>query len=458
MPIHLSREIAEEFFREEEEAARAQPPQPPPQQPSAAAQMEAAQNYQAALDREAESQRDLDMATNRWASAAFSGRNGVVGVRDQFMHQIQTTRAEIGRPFAEMRETWMRSTPGLTSFLRLANKEMRDNLMPVISEAYPEDSDEQIMAECFRKAMKGLGSDLPSIELPRDDGRRPKRKANETAEVEDVNMESHEQLRSDIEAIREGDKTSRQRVEFVENEVLMIGEQLRALPDTPQFGERRDGLLMRAAVLKDQMVEHVKHSREYSTTAKNVFDAIAMRWLTDMAVPIRVAKNATDKGCTHRLVVCSDMKRVCPPFDCIDVIRWEYVPSSVKQMLHRHGMEWCNTIVVNVFDDRTDSISKRLRNDHTLKSKRVEALALAMRPCDRRAGPKAPLSELRFGTFNRPESQTGYSYHVLHHGKKVEFNAQTHRAIERGHYTTETKRPYMLIWASLEDPEFCESV
>jgi len=447
MPIHLSPELVEEFFREEEaeQARQAQ------QQlaPSVDAQMEAAQNYQAALNREAESQRDLDMASNRWASAAFSGRNGVMGVRDQFMHQIRTTREELGRPFAEMRNAWMRSTPGLTSFLRLANKEMRDNLVPVISEAYPEGSDEQIMAECFRKAMKALGSDLPSIELPCRDGSRLKRKANETAEVEDVNMESHEQLRSDIEAIREGDKATRNRVEFVENEVLMIGEQLRALPDTPQFAERRDGLLMRAAVLKDQMVEHVKHSREYSTTAKNVFDAIAMRWLTDMAVPIKVAEKAGDKGCTHRLVVCSDMSH-SPPLDAVDIIRWEQVPSSVKQMLHRHGMEWCNTIVVNVFDGRTDSISKRLRNDQTLKTKRVEALALAMRPCDRRAGPSAPLSELRFGTFNHPEAHTGYSYHVLHHGKKVEFNPQTHRALERGHYTTSTKRPYMLVWASLE--------
>ena len=56
MPIHLSPELAEEFFREEEaeQARQAQ------QQlaPSVDAQMEAAQNYQAALNREAESQRD----------------------------------------------------------------------------------------------------------------------------------------------------------------------------------------------------------------------------------------------------------------------------------------------------------------------------------------------------------------------------------------------------------------
>ena len=447
MPIHLSREIAEEYFREEEEAAqRAQ------QQlaPSAVAQMQAAHNHQAALEREAEAQRDLDSATNRWASAAFSGRNGVLGVRDQFMHQIQTTRAEIGRPFAEMRETWMRSTPGLTSFLRLANKEMRDNLIPVISEPYPEGSDEQIMSECFRKAMKALGSDLPSIELPREDGRRVKRKANETSEDEDVNMESHDQLRSDIEAIREGDKNSRARVESVENEVLMINEQLKALPDTPQCAERRSRLLMRAAVLKDQMVEHVKHSREYSTTAKDVFDAIAMRWLTDMAIPIRAVKDDDDKGCTHRLVVCSDV-RPLSPFDSATVIRWEHVPASVKQMLHRYGMEWCNTIVVKVFDARTDSISKRMLDDKKLKSKRIETLALAMRPCDRKAGPNAPLAQLRFGGFNQPEEKAGYSYHVLHHGKKVEFDAYLHKMFERGHYTTQTKRPYMLIWASLEE-------
>ena len=81
MPIHLSREIAEEFFREEEEAAQRAQQQPP----SAVAQMQAAHNQQEALEREAEAQRDLDAATNRWASAAFSGRNGVLGVRDQFM-------------------------------------------------------------------------------------------------------------------------------------------------------------------------------------------------------------------------------------------------------------------------------------------------------------------------------------------------------------------------------------
>ena len=81
---------------------------------------------------------------------------------------------------------------------------------------------------------------------------------------------------------------------------------------------------------------------------------------------------------------------------------------------------------------------------------------MALRPCDRKAGEKAPLAELRFRNVHVPEAEGGYSYHALHHGKKIEFDAAAHRDHERAHYINQTRRPFVLIWASLlKEPEVC---
>lgn len=453
MPIHLGAGVVDDDFWEEEErfmaSMRSSGPDLGARIEPAEAQLPAA-----VADRDAAAQRELNTATNRWAAAAFSGENGGIGVRDQFLRQVRETREELGRPFAEMQGAWMRSARGLTSFLRLADKELRDNLVPVICEPFPDGSDEQVMAEIFRTAMKALGSDLPSVELPRANGAQQKRKAGETDDVEDVTVESHAQLRSDIEAVREGDTIARKRVDDANKEVLMINQQLRVLPETAEYAIRRNQLLMRSANVKAEMVEHVKTTREYEVSAKNIFDAVAMRWFADMAV--RTAFMDGEKIlCTRRTLVCSNSSHDRSA-EGGEVIRWEHVPGSVKQLLHRHGMEWCNTIVVDVFDRREDSIAKRINEKGALKSSRVEVLSMALRPCDRKAGEKAPLAELRFRNVHVPEAEGGYSYHALHHGKKIEFDAAAHRDHERAHYINQTRRPFVLIWASLlKEPEVC---
>ena len=452
MPIHLGAGMVDDDFWEEEERFMANMRSPAPNL-GTRIEPTPTQIPAAVANRNAEAQRDLNTATNRWATAAFSGENGALGVRDQFIRQVRATREEMGRPFAEMQGAWMRSAQGLTSFLRLANKELRDNLVPVISEPFPDGSDVQIMAEVFRNAMKALGSDLPSVELPRANGTQQKRKAGETNEAEDVSVESHAQLRSDIEAVREGDAISRKRVDDANSEVLMINQQLRVLPETAAYAIRRNQLLMRSANLKAEMVEHVKTTREYEVAAKNVFDAVAMRWFSDMAV--RTAFMDGEKTlCTRRTLVCTDSSHDRSA-EVGEVISWEHVPGSVKQLLHRHGMEWCNTIVVDVFDRREDSIAKRINEKGVLKSSHVEVLSMAMRPCDRKAGEKAPLAEMRFRNVHAPEAEGGYSYHALHHGKKIEYDAAAHKDHDRAHYINQTKRPFMLIWASvLKEPEF----
>ena len=170
--------VDDDFWEEEERFMASMRSSGPDLGPNLGTRIEATEPTSQAevASRTAEAQRDLNTATNRWATAAFSGENGGLGVRDQFIRQVRATREEMGRPFSEMQGAWMRSAQGLTSFLRLANKELRDNLLPVISEPFPDGSDEQIMAEVFRTAMKALGSDLPSVELPRVNGAQQKRK------------------------------------------------------------------------------------------------------------------------------------------------------------------------------------------------------------------------------------------------------------------------------------------
>ena len=113
-------------------------------------------------------------------------------------------------------------------------------------------------------------------------------------------------------------------------------------------------------------------------------------------------------------------------------------------LLKNHGMDWCNSVTLR---SSKSAVPARAAHDDAapLSVGRTEALCLAIRPNDRRAGSDAPLGELR---FVGPESQ-GYTYIPLHHGRKVTYDADVHMRSGRVHFTPETKRPYIMATARL---------
>ena len=350
------------------------------------------------------------------------------------------TRAETGRPLREMRGELTGSDAELVSYLRVSSEAMRVSLLATVSEPWPEGSDEEVMAKVLRDAIVHAGSRVPSVELPR--GRKREREADAPPGSEVLGAdgaESHEQLRQDIAAIEDCDKMVRSKLSTLHEGISSASEELKALG--AEGAPRRAILLKEIATLQRLAVHRMKQTREYAQTAQDIFEATAIRWVLDFA-DHAVACGKSSASQRRR---CLSVGKKYTHWDTPENIPWDNVPNSVKALLKNHGMDWCNSVVFEVFQERGSKIEPRTDKTELLSVPRIEKLCLAIRPNDRRAGEDAELGELR---FNSPES-SGYSYLRLHHGRKVEFDAFMHEDTGRVHFTPETKRPYIMVTARL---------
>jgi len=368
------------------------------------------------------------------------------GVRDRFLARVAQTRSETGRPLHEIQGELTGSDAELVSYLRVSSEAMRVALLATVSEPWPEGSDEEVMAKILREAIEHAGSRVPSVELPR--GRKREREADPPPGSEVLNAdgaESHEQLRNDIAAIEDCDKMVRSKLNALNEDIHSATDELKALEavggGAAEAAARRAILLKEVAALQRLAVQRMKQTREYAQTAQDIFEATAIRWVLDFA-DYAVAWGKTTASQRRR---CLSVGKKYIHWDTPETIHWDNVPNSVKALLKNHGMDWCNSVVFEVFQERGSKIEPRTYNPELLSVGRTEKLCLAIRPADRRAGEDAELGELR---FNNPES-SGYAYQRLHHGRKVEFDACMHDRTGRVHFTPETKRPYIMVTARL---------
>jgi len=368
------------------------------------------------------------------------------GVRDRFVARVAQTRAETGRPLREMRGELTGSDAELVSYLRVSSEAMRVSLLATVSEPWTEGSDEEVMAKVLRDAIVHAGSRVPSVELPR--GRKREREADAPPGSEVLGAdgaESHEQLRQDIAAIEDCDKMVRSKLNTLHEDIRSATDELKALEavggGAAEAAARRAILLKEIAALQRLAVHRMKQTREYAQTAQDIFEATAIRWVLDFADHAV----ACGKSTASQRRRCLSVGKKYIHWDTPANIHWDNVPNSVKALLKNHGMDWCNSLVFEVFQERGSKIEPRTDNPELLSVGHTEKLCLAIRPNDRRAGEDAELGELR---FNNPES-SGYAYHRLHHGRKVEFDACMHEKTGRVHFTPETKRPYIMVTARL---------
>ena len=463
MPIRIDRSTVDNDFWEEWQAemdnsrerllssltsaAAAAPDNTPPPPPSPVPQMPPIPQRSSPVPMSRSAEPSTDMPS---ALSAFPPPPTIEGVREQFLQRVAETRADFGRPLRELDNVdLIGSEPELISTLRIESEAMRKALLETVSEPWPEGSDEQIMSKMIRDAIEHAGSRVPSVELPhrRKRGREEPEEPKGRLSCYDVDgAESHEQLRQDIAAVKERDDAVRKQINALNDRIGAISEELKALGPEAFSNEsvrnRRAGLLKILAGLEQLSVVFAKKSREYGHAAQDIFEATAIRWVLDFS---GVAYKDGKSRCVEQRILCLAVGEEYTNWELTKTIPWDNVPNSVRVLLKNHGMDWCNSVTFEVFEERGSKLARRTDDAAPLSVGRTEALCLAIRPNDRRAGSDAPLGELR---FVGPESQ-GYTYIPLHHGRKVTYDADVHMRSGRVHFTPETKRPYIMATARL---------